>query len=350
MSLARWIVPGLLAGAAVGVAAGRARRFDLRGRVVVITGGSRGLGVVLARRFTAAGARVALLARDERALVRAAADVRSCGGEAYPVVCDVRVEEQCQAAVARVVARWGRLDVLVNNAGVMQFGPLEHATVEDVHDALHTHILGPLHMTRAALPFLRSPTLRASGGSRIVNVASIGGLAAAPHMLAYCASKFGLVGLSDGLRVELRRHGVLVTTVCPGLMRTGSPPNARFKGQHRREFSWFLLGSSLPGLSVSAERAAEQIVRACVRGAPRLVIGAPAKTLALADRLAPGLVGQAMSLFARLLPGPDPSASTRSWSGRESRSSFPPAWATRLSDEASVRNLELSAVASGYAP
>ena len=309
-------------------------------------GEPRGLGIVLARRFAAAGARVALLARDDRELVRAAADVRGRGGEAYPVVCDVREEEQCQAAVARVVARWGRLDVLVNNAGVMQFGPLEHATVEDVHDALHTHVLGPLHMTRAALRHLCAPT-NGPGGSRIVNVASIGGLAAAPHMLAYCASKFGLVGLSDGLRVELRRHGVLVTTVCPGLLRTGSPPHARFKGQHEREFSWFLLGASLPGLSVSAERAADQIVRACVRGAPRLVIGGPAKLLAVADRLTPGLVGAAMSLFTRLLPGPDPSASTDSWSGRESRTSFPPRWATRLSDEASVRNLEL---APGYAP
>src|SRR5436190_6533704 len=140
-------------------------------------------------------------------------------------------------------------------------------TVKDFEDALAIHLFAPLFCTLAVLPHMR----RARQG-RIVNIASVGGKIAVPHLLPYCASKFALVGLSDGLRAELRRHHILVTTVCPGLMRTGSPPHASFKGQHRREYAWFAISDSLPLLSMSAERAARRILTACRRGAPRVVL------------------------------------------------------------------------------
>src|SRR5438270_7691587 len=97
---------------------------------------------------------------------------------------------------------------------------------------------------------------------RIVNISSIGGKLSMPHLVPYGASKFALTGLSEGMRVELRKDGVFVTTVCPGLMRTGSPVNADFKGKHREEYSWFSISDSLPLLTMSAERAAGQIIGA----------------------------------------------------------------------------------------
>src|SRR5947207_4943379 len=102
------------------------------------------------------------------------------------------------------------------------------------------------------------PHPRRVGEGRVVNIASIGGKVAIPHLAPYCASKFALVGLSDAIRAELARDNICVTTVCPGLMRTGSHLNASFKGDHRREFAWFSLGAALPIFSIDANRAARQ--------------------------------------------------------------------------------------------
>ena len=122
----------------------------------------------------------------------------------------------------------GQIDVLVNNAGIIQVGPLDTMTAEDFRRALQTHFWGPLNTILAVLPQMR---MRKAG--RIVNISSLGGRVSIPHLLPYSASKFALVGLSKGLHSELRKEGITVTTVCPGLMRTGSPRNAEFKGKHR---------------------------------------------------------------------------------------------------------------------
>src|SRR5256714_1298474 len=132
------------------------------------------------------------------------------------------------------------------------------AGVAGVLAALAVHLWGPLYAMRAVVP-----QMRRQGGGRIVNIASIGGKIAVPHLTPYSASKFALVGLSDGMRAELAKDNILVTTVCPGLMRTGSPPNAHFKGRHRAEFTWFVLGDSLPLASIDARRAARHIITAC---------------------------------------------------------------------------------------
>src|SRR6185503_5499356 len=219
-----------------------------------------GLGFVLGRELAREGARVALLARDPEELYSARWQIAAQGSEVITLPCDVRDREQVASAMRKVADCFGGLDVLINNAGIIQVGPLEHMRFEDFEEAMAVHFWGPLHSTFAALPWLRR-----QGGGRIVNISSIGGLIAVPHLLPYCASKFALVGLSDGLRAELRRHGIRVTTVCPGLMRTGSAFNAGFKGRHRREFAWFAISSSLPLLTISAKRAARQIIRACRR-------------------------------------------------------------------------------------
>jgi NAD(P)-dependent dehydrogenase (short-subunit alcohol dehydrogenase family) len=169
--------------------------------------------------------------------------------------------------------------------------------LSDYDDAMRTHFWGPLFMVLAVLPHMRR-----AGRGRIVNISSIGGRISVPHLLPYCASKFALSGLSDGLRAELARDHIAVTTVCPGLMRIGSPANALFKGQRAREYAWFATLSSLPGITTSAERAARQILDACRRGKAELVISVPARLAVLARTLAPELVANATSLVDRVLP------------------------------------------------
>lgn len=245
--------PFALGGAALLAACLRRPRYRFRDRVVVITGGSRGLGLVLARKFAEKGARLAIMARDTQELSRAKADLVARGACVLALSCDVCRPDQVRWSLARVANAFGRIDVLVNNAGAIEVGPLGHMTADDFEEAMAVHFRGPLTTMLAVLPHLRR-----AGGGRIVNIASVGGKIAAPHLVPYSASKFALVGLSDGFRAELRQENILVTTVCPGFMRTGSPRNAAFKGRHRLEYGWFATADSLSPLSMSAERAARK--------------------------------------------------------------------------------------------
>ena len=256
--------------------------FDLKDKVVVITGGSRGLGLVMAREFAREGARVVITARDERELQRAQDDLQQRGAEVLAIKCDVTLPDDVAEMVATVSDHFGKIDVLVNNAGIIQVGPMETMSKEDLRETMRTHFWGPVNTIFAVLPQMR---VRKQG--RIVNISSIGGKVSIPHLVPYCASKFALVGLSKGLRTELRKDGIVVTTVCPGLMRTGSPRNADFKGQHRAEYAWFSISDSLPLMSISAERAASQIVQACKQGRAELLISVQAKIVALCDALFP---------------------------------------------------------------
>ncbi|HZC04061.1 MAG TPA: SDR family NAD(P)-dependent oxidoreductase, partial [Ktedonobacterales bacterium] len=142
---------------------------------------------------------------------------------------------------------------------------------------------------------------------RIVNIASIGGKVSVPHLLSYSTAKFAVVGFSEGLRAELLREGIHVTTVCPGLMRTGSYLNAQFKGAPDTEVTLFSLLDNIPLISISAERAARQIVAATLRGAPELIISAPAVAATTFHGLFPGLTADLLGLVDSALPGrPEP--------------------------------------------
>ena len=231
---------------------------------------------------------------------------------------------------------FGAIDVLVNNAGVIQVGPMEVMTLEDYEQAMKTHFWGPLYTTLAVLPEMRE---REDG--RIVNITSIGGKISVPHLLPYSASKFALVGFSEGLRAELKKDGIVVTTVCPGLMRTGSPRNATFKGQHRAEYAWFSISDSLPVSSMSAERAARQIVEACKRGDAEVVLSIQAKMAVLFHGLFPGLTADLLGFVNRLLPAPG-GIGTRRAKGKESESDLSPSWLTTLSEQAAARNNEIN--------
>jgi NAD(P)-dependent dehydrogenase (short-subunit alcohol dehydrogenase family) len=265
--------------------------------VVAITGGSRGLGLALAREFGARGASIAICGRDPVVLERAADDVAARGIEVFALDCDVRDPADVERFVQAVLDRYARVDVLVNNAGTIVVGPMSVMDDSDYNDAMQTHFWGAHHAISAVLPSMRS-----AGGGRIVNIASIGGLVSVPHLLPYAASKFALVGYSLGLRQELAREGICVTTVCPGLMRTGSPRNAAFKGQHRKEYAWFDLMASSPLTSISAQSAARAIADATVARRNLVVLSPQAQLLALATHLAPDLVTGINALVASLMP------------------------------------------------
>ncbi len=313
------------------------RRLTFKGRVAVITGGSRGLGLLLARQLAEEGATVVLAARDQAELARAQDDLASGGGQAHVMVCDVGVRDQAEALIRETLGRHGRIDLLVNNAGVMKVGPIEHMTHADFTEAMDVHFWGPLHTILAVLP-----AMRRQGGGRIVNISSIGGRIGVPHLVPYCASKFALSGLSDSLRAELAREHILVTTVCPGMMRTGSPFNAWFKGRHRDEFTWFTLFDSIPVASIDGRRAAAQILDAARHGDPELVITLPARVAIVANAVAPELVASAMAMAnASVLPEPDPAAGTDAHSGWQSLSPWAPSTLTRLTERAAAQNNQL---------
>jgi NAD(P)-dependent dehydrogenase (short-subunit alcohol dehydrogenase family) len=328
-----------MAAAALGLAAWARRAlrepYDFRGRSVFITGGSRGLGLVLARELAQEGARLTIVARDELELARAAEELRASGAEVLALPCDVTDAEQVARAIDAAVAHHDGLDVLVNNAGAIQVGPAENMSVEDLRESLDVHLWAAVHTTRAAVPHLS-----AHRQGRIVNIASVGGKIAVPHLLPYSVGKFALVGFSEGLRHELRRYGVRVTTVCPGLMRTGSHLRAEMKGQHEKEYGWFGVMASSPLTSIDARRAARQIMEACRRGDAELIITTQARLAVLANAMCPNLVSDAMDWVARALPAPAGPSGDVSRSGLESRQAWT-APLTAMGDRAAVANREI---------
>ena len=255
------------AGAAAAVVAYRRRQpqDDLTGEVALVTGSSRGLGLLVATELARRGCRLLLCARDGAELERAADRLRSTGADVAAVAFDVTREESAGQLVDAARERYGRLDILVNNAGIIRVGPVQSTTPADYEAALATMAMAPVRLALAALP-----VMRAQGHGRIVTITSIGGKLSVPHLLPYSTAKFAAVGFSEGLRAELGGGPVTVTTVVPGLMRTGSHVRAEFAGLQNQEFTWFSLGASLPLVSMDAERAAGQIVAAIAARLPGL--------------------------------------------------------------------------------
>jgi NAD(P)-dependent dehydrogenase (short-subunit alcohol dehydrogenase family) len=313
--------------------------IDFRGRVVAITGGSRGLGLNLARQLAEQGAKIALIARDEKELERAKREIIALGAPVFTVACDLRDRSAAEGAIEEVVAHFGSLDAVINNAGVIQVGPLEHMLQSDFEEAVNLHLWAPLWISRAAIPHLKK-----SGGGRIVNIASIGGMVAMPHMAPYAASKFALVGLSDALRHELAKDGILVTTVCPGILRTGSHVMATFKGNQKAEYRIFKLMAALGGFE--APQAANLIIDAARYGDPQLVFPAPVKAVALASQLFPNTAALVLGTANRFMPGPtDEAEGDEQLSGHDLEGALPPSIITNLADRAVGAHNEMN----GYA-
>jgi short-subunit dehydrogenase len=329
----------LALGISTGIAAAgllnRRSKLDLSGKVVFITGGSRGLGLLLAKEFAKRGARVAICARDSEELKKAKELLSGLTNDVLTIEADMTMREEAELALEKIQRDIGPVDVLVNNAGVISVGPFESTTIDDYRDSINTHFWGPYFATMAVLPQMRR---RRRG--RIVNISSIGGKISVPHLLPYSVGKFALTGFSEGLRSELRKDNIYVTTVCPGLMRTGSPRNALFKGKNQAEYAWFSIGDSLPGVSMNAERAARQIVNATQDGRAEVVLSLPAKVAVKLHGLAPSLTIEMLSLANWVLPGPG-GIGTRVRTGQQSGSEVSPSWLTALNEKAAEQNNEV---------
>ncbi len=337
--LSDWVLFG--AGAVVGLGTSgkfRRPRFSLKGKAVLITGGSRGLGLCLAHEFANRGARIAISARDGDALRRATESLRRQGAEVLAIESDVSLREEAEFAVGEVRRRWGHIDVLVNNAGTICVGPMQSMTIDDYRNSINTHFWGPYFTTMAALPDMQR---RRQG--RVVNISSIGGKISVPHLLPYSVGKFALTGFSEGLRSEMVKDNVLVTAVYPGLMRTGSPRNALFKGNNKAEYAWFSISDSLPVLSMNAQSAARQIVNACVRGDAEIVLTLPAKLAVKAHGIFAEATADVLGAIVRLLPSPGRGNTQKeAKAGRESFSKVSPSWITALNENAAVQNNQIS--------
>lgn len=311
---------------------------DLRGQTVLITGSSRGLGLALAEEFARHGCKVVLCARNERELLRARQRVERLGAEAHAVTCDVTKPEQVEHLVTSARQHFGRIDILVNNAGTISVGPLMAHGLEDFRESMDSIFWGTVHPTLAVLPAMIE-----RGRGRIVNITSVGGKVSMPHLLPYSCAKFATVGFSEGLHTELKRYGIHVLTVVPGLMRTGSHLRARFKGQHEREFGWFALGGTNPLLSISVERAARKIVNATRRNQAEVMIGWQARALIHGHDFSPGLTMKALALANRLLPKAEGVAPTKA--GYESESAVTRSALTALGRKAARRYNQMEEIA-----
>ena len=329
---------GLLAFGAVKVLA-KVNEFSFRDKVVVISGGSRGLGLVMARRLGSEGAKLVLLARDEFELNRAIEEMTNDGINATSKVCDITDEKQVKDAVSYARDYFGTIDVLINNAGVIQVGPMDSMTNDDYEQALNTHLWGVIYLTNAVLPIMRE---HKSG--RIVNIASIGANVSVPHLLPYCVSKFALRGYSEGISTELRKENILVTTVCPGLMRTGSHINALFKGQNKKEYALFSISNAMPMLSIDGDCAGKQIIEACRRGDSELIITLPAQALSKLNGVFPELTNNIMQGVCKFLPSNETSegdAGDTNVPGWQSQSKISPSVLTEPVDSVSAKNNEI---------
>jgi NAD(P)-dependent dehydrogenase (short-subunit alcohol dehydrogenase family) len=306
----------------------RARRYIcLGGRTVLITGGSRDLGLTLARLCADQHANVVICARDAAEVDRAKEELQARGANILAVQCDITIQSQVDELVRMTVAHFGSLDILINNAGVIQVGPSEEMTIADYDEAIKTHFAGPLYTTLAALA-----AMRGRGGGRIVNITSIGGKTPAPHLLPYTASKYALVGFSEGLRTELIKDKIYVTTVAPGLFRSGSQRRAYFKGENRKEYAWFATASNLPLISMSPERLARRVLNAMQHGQAELITPLAASLQARLFGLFPGLSSEVAAMINWFLPSPGGIGRQRA-TGAQSYSYETPQFAQKRVDE-----------------
>jgi short-subunit dehydrogenase len=281
------------------MAAETSRRSNLHGLSALVTGGSRGLGLLLSARLAQRGCRVTMAARDEDELRRGAAWVEDRTGVSVSIaVCDVRDRDAVESVVRQAETRYGGLDIVVANAGVIQVAPVASLDSEAFDDAMAAIFGGAVNTAMAALPHLRM----SDAGGRLCLIGSVGGLLAVPHLLPYSCAKAAVGALGEGLRAETAGQGLSVTTVHPGLMRTGSHLQAEFGGRSSEEFAWFSALSGAPVISMDAERAAERIVRALEKRRTRLVLTPAARVASVAHGVAPVTVTKLSGLAARLLP------------------------------------------------
>jgi len=190
--------------------------MDYQGKNAVVTGGTRGIGRAIAEALAREGLNVCVGARDVDELKQTVRELESVGdASATGVACDVRVYEECEALIAHTVEEFGGVDVLVNNAGIGLFKPVEEMSAQEFRAVLETNLFGVFHCCRAAIP-----EMKRRGGGYIINISSLAGANPHPRMAAYNASKFGLNGFSEALMQEVRHDRIKVSYVMPGSVNT----------------------------------------------------------------------------------------------------------------------------------
>lgn len=279
---------------------------DFSGQTVLITGATRGLGLCLARELAERNCCLAILARHSSELESARRELLSLGArEVLPLVCDVTSPDQVQDAVEETRSTLGPVQLLINNAGIILVGPLEKMSLDEFRACMDTMFWGTVYPTLAVMPDM----LRMASGS-IMNITSIGGRVTVPHLVPYCCAKSAAVAFSEGLRMELGPRGIRVLTAVPGLMRTGGHENVYLRGEHLKEYEWFSLTSSLPGLTMDARRAARQLLSALARNEAEFHVTLAAEVLTRVHGLMPGLVTDVMGAAGTLLPSAAPNSET----------------------------------------
>jgi short-subunit dehydrogenase len=258
----------------------------LDGVVALVTGASSGIGQATVLALAQAGARVGLVARRAERLEAVAGVIAATGGEALVLPGDITLPQTMEEAARRCVEKFGRLDVLVNNAGAGLFGAVEETTEADLDGMLAVNLKSVFHGIKAAVPVMRR-----QGSGHIINVASTAGRRGSPYVGAYCAAKFGVVGLTESLRVELLGSGIRVSLVCPGATGTEFFQTARrLTSRHRGPV----------GPVETAERAAERILRVARR--PRAeAVAQPLrrKAFLILNLLAPALADRLVAWVIR---------------------------------------------------
>ncbi|MBM2837358.1 MAG: putative oxidoreductase [candidate division NC10 bacterium] len=251
---------------------------ELKGAVVLITGASAGIGRAAALAFAKEGARLLLAARRRDRLEEVAATARALGGEALVAETDVADRRQVHAAVDKAVSAFGRLDILINNAGIGYVGMLEDTPIEAIETLWAVNMMGTIYATQAAIPLMRK----------------VAGKRGGPGNSIYCATKFAMVGMSEALRVELRGSGIEVSVICPVSTATEffEVSAARSKRDH------------MPiGPIQTAEKVAKAIVRCARKPRPEVIVFPPARILVLINALSPRLADLILLGFRRKLFG-----------------------------------------------
>ena len=266
------------------------QKDGFRDQVAIVTGASSGIGRALALQLAAQGAKVVIAARRADRLEEVAAACRAAGGEALAVPTDVSDEAQCKALVEQAVAAFGKVDLLVNNAGLAVIARLEdYADLGLFKHVMDVNFTGAVHCTYYALPHL----IRSRG--RIVAISSLGGKAPVPYNSPYIASKFAMHGFFDSLRIELMKHNVSVTVVCPFWVVTGF---------HEAQMDKDGLPRGPRGRAIytekmmSADRCAALTLQAAGKRKRELLMG-PARLAAWLKLIAPGLVDHYVIAFLK---------------------------------------------------
>lgn len=278
---------------------------DHAGKVAFITGGSRGLGLQLAREFARAGCRIAICARDEDELFSAAVNLRHEGIDALTIACDTADRIGIEDAIQQATDHFGHVDILVNNAGLIQTAAIEGLTVTDFEEAMGAIFWGALYATLAVLPQMRA---RKSG--YIVTIDSVGGTIATPPLLAYDTARFAAMGLSERLRADVADDGIQVMTIAPGLVRAGRRPAAPSAGHGEAEALLFSPAETLPLAARDIEEVAREIVEATCGGHAARTLSAPASSAARARDLFATLTTGLLALVNRFLPKASNEAAT----------------------------------------